>query len=258
MSSGSIAKKSATSSKKSAKRSSSTAPVITTATTSPATVAATQSSVVAPIGASVVAQCIALLGQVRDLIGPVEPLSATDIRHALKLRKGGVQVVTQVFDLCTHHGITAVGPVTIRDMSAQLARATALNQIAVPMAANQKMLSDAAFSAESACWQAATALYTTLQRLAIVDPTLATGLQPVTAFFKQKKAPGAAVAAKDETKLLAAEKAAAKHPSPKAGTDATPAAAPSAGTSATATPGVNDGSAPTAPVVPAPTGAAHS
>jgi hypothetical protein len=204
----------------------------------------TQSSVVAPISAGVVAQCIALLGQVGDLIGPVVPLSTMDIRHALKLRKGGVQVITQVLDLCTHHGVTAVGPVTVAGMSAQLAQATALNQIGVQMTAIQKMLSDAAFSAESGSWQSATTLYTTLQRLALIDPTLAVGLQPVQSFFQTRKTKAGTVRATEaDARLRAAEKTAAKHPSPQPETLAPAAAVADAGNSASAAPSGTNGAA---------------
>jgi hypothetical protein len=175
---------------------------------SAATQTSTPPGVVAPISAATVAQCIALLAQVSDLIGPVEPLSATDIRHSLKLRKGGVQVITQMLDLCTHHGVTSVGRVTVPDMSAQLARATALNQIGVQMTALQKKLGDATFTAESSSWQSATALYTMLRRLSRVDPTVALGLQPVVAFFRKKK-----VAAKKASDGLGEAQKAAVTPS---------------------------------------------
>jgi hypothetical protein len=207
----------------------------------------------------VVAQCISLLGQVGALIGPVEPLSATDIRHALKLRKGGVQVITEVLDLCTHHGVTAVGPVTVADMSAQLARATALNQIGVQMSAVQKMLTDAAFSAESSSWQSATALYTTLGRLARIDPTLAAGLQPVQSFFQTSKTKGTKLDTKAKAKLRAAAKTAAKYPSSSPPETPAPAAVVAgAGSPASAVPSGTNGAAPASPAAPAPSGAAHS
>jgi hypothetical protein len=204
----------------------------------------------------VVAQCIALLAQVGSLLGPVETLSADEIRRALKLRKGGVQVITQVFDLCTHHGITTVGPLTARAMSSQLARATALNQIAVEIEAVQKKLTDASFSAESLAWQYATAFYTVLQRIALVDPTLAAGLQPIQAFFQTKKTKGTMRATKAASDLRKAEQKAARN---RKAAPAEPApAANGTGNSAGAFPGGANGAAPAAPAVPAATGGARS
>jgi hypothetical protein len=187
----------------------------------------TASNPVPPISAAVVAQCTALLAQISALLGPIEPLSADDIRRSLKLRKGGAEVITDVFNLCTQHGITAVGPVTVQEMNDQFARATALNQIGVQLSAVHKAVDDAAFSAESASWQSATALYTTLQRLAAVDPTLAAGLQPVQAFFQTRKTKGTARATKVLAKAQAANKRAAKYTSPKSPPPAP--AAPAAG-----------------------------
>ena len=260
----STAKKSATSAKTSSK-SSPTAPVTPPAVTSSSSAATSPKSVVAPISAGVVAQCNSLLGQVGALIGPVEQLSAADIRRMLKLRKGGVQVITQVLDLCNQHGITSVGTVTVQNMSAQLARATARNQIGVQMSAVPKALTDASFSAESDSWQCATALYTTLRRLAIVNPTLAAGLQPVQAFFKTKKTVGKVRATKAKARVSAASKTEEKYAS-LTETAAPPAAvAPGAGASSTsstsstsAAPSGSSGAAPTASVVPASNGATHS
>ena len=217
----------------------------------------------APISAATVAQCIALLGQVDSLIGPVTPLSGPDIRRALKRRKGGAQVITQVLDLCIHHGIPAVGPVTVQGMSDQVARATALNQIGVPMNAVQKKLSDASFTAESASWQSATAFYTMLQRLSVVDPTLAAGLQPVTAFFQTKTTKNGTQRLKVAVrKARKADATLAKHkPVPET---AAPPAAPNGNGAPAAAPPATNGSAPAAPVAtvapvtPAPANATHS
>jgi hypothetical protein len=162
-------------------------------TPSPAAPVST-TSVAAPIPSEVVAQCIALLEQVATLIGPVTPLSADAIHRSLKRRKGAAQVVTDLVALCRQHGVTSVGPISVEQMSSSMSRATALETVGVQLAATHKMLDDAAFSAWSNTWQHATALYTILQRLALVDPTLALGLKPVQAFFQTKRTKGARVA----------------------------------------------------------------
>ena len=266
--------------KKSSKKSaSSSKPVTTTATapapapvvTSPSPAASRSPTPVAPIGAGVIAQCNLLLGQVSTLLGPGPVLSPSEIKRSLKLRKGGAQVVADLVALCAHHGITSVGPVTVAAMSAEIDRANALNQIGVKLSAVQKGLTDAAFSSESTCWQYATALYTVLVRLALMDPTLAAGLQPVQAFFQTKKTKGTRHALAASQKVKAGEAAAAKYP--HAATSKTPAPAAvvgGTGTSAGAAPsGTNgaggavatvatSGAAPVATLAAPTNGAAHS
>jgi hypothetical protein len=197
------------------------------------------------------------LGQLGGVLGPVTELSADDIRRSLKLRKGGAQVVPQLVDLCKQHGVTSVGPVTPDTLSAQKARADTLNSIGVNFAAVGKKLSDATFSAESDTWQQATALYTVLQRLALINPTLAQGIQPVQAFFQTKKTKGKERAVKVTRKATKAEKTAEKYEPSSSGTAASPPAAGSTGSSAVASNATNV-PAPAAVTPAATNGAAHS
>jgi hypothetical protein len=83
-------------------------------------------------------------------------------------------------------------------MTSAMSRALALHTIGVALTATHKMLDDAKFTAWSDTWQNATAIYTILQRLALVSPTLALGLQPVQAFFKTKKTKGGREGDRDE------------------------------------------------------------
>jgi hypothetical protein len=166
--------------------------------------------VATPIPSEVVAQCEALLEQVAALIGPVTSLSADAIHRSLKRRKGAAQVVTDLVALCHQHGVTSVGRVSVEQMSGSMSRATALETIGVKLAATHKMLDDATFSAWSNTWQNATALYTILQRLALIDPTLALGLKPVQAFFQTKRTKGALRATSEQETADTGSKDAAK------------------------------------------------
>jgi hypothetical protein len=178
-----------------------------------------------PITASHVAQCQSLLDGIDGILGPVTQLSADDIRRSLKLRKGGAQVVTQLAALCNHHQVTSVGPVTVNSMIAEKTQADTLNEIGVQFAAVAKKLSDATFSAESSTWQQATALYTVLQRLALMDPTLAAGLQPVQAFFQTSRTRnGGQRVAQDIRTLKKAQKLASKYQASSTESAAPPAA----------------------------------
>jgi len=252
-----------TNTKKSSKKSNTSTPAVAAPVTPVATSTAASASAPTPISSADVAQCQALLNQIDGILGPVTALSADDIRRSLKLRKGGAQVVTDLVALCNHHGVTAVGPVTTDSMSAQKARADTLAQIGVQYDAVGKKLSDATFSADSSTWQQATALYTVLQRLALMDPTLAQGIQPVQAFFQTKTTKGNKRATKDSKLLTAAQKRVAKYASSSSSETAAapPAAAPpaamSAGSSADASNGTS-GSAPVAATLAPASGVAHS
>jgi hypothetical protein len=226
-----------------------------TASSAPAAapVASASGSTPVPISESQVAQCQTYLNGIDTVLGPVTQLSADDIRRSLKLRKGGAQVVTQLIALCNHHQVTAVGPATVASMSAEKARADALNQIEVQYAAVGKKLRDAKFSAESNTWQQATALYTVLQRLAVMDPTLDAGLEPVQAFFQTKTTKSGQRAATAERKLTKAQKAASKY----ATSSTEPAAPPGATNGGTGAPaGTANGTSVSAPVAATPVTAA--
>jgi hypothetical protein len=251
-----------TTTKKSSKKSNTSTPAGAAPVTPAASTSAAPAPAPTPISAADAAQCQALLSQIDGVLGPVTSLSADDIRRSLKLKKGGAQVVTQLVALCNQHGVTAVGPVTTDTMSAQKARADTLNQIGVQYAAVGKKLSDATFSAESTTWQYATALYTVLQRLSLMDPTLAQGLQPVQAFFQTKKTKGKKRTKEDNQKLVAVQKLSANHEaSSSEAAAAPPAAAPPAAASAGSSAGASNGTSGSAPVAapPAPAnGIAHS
>lgn len=238
-----------------------TAPVTAPVVTPPPAASSSLPGGGLPISDATVTQCNSLLGGVSDLLGPVTQLSAADIKRSLKMRKGGAQVVTDLVALCNHHGITSVGPVTVTAMSAEIDRANALNSIGVNLSAVQKELTDAAFSAESTCWQYATALYTVLLRLALMNPTLAAGLQPVQEFFQTKRTKGTMRTTAAARTVKAGQKALAKHPELTITTPAPAAAVNGSGTSAGSAPNGTTGTSGAAPVAtPAPVvnGAAHS
>ncbi len=238
--------------KKSAKSAVSSTPVTTTASAP-----APSAPVVQTFDPTKVTQCTSLLGQVDTLLGPVTSLSASDIRRMLKLRRSGPPIVQQLIDLCVHHGITGVGPVTVATMTTELDRVKALNQVGVELAALQKHFSDATFASESVTWQNATAFYTVLQRLAVMDPDLAAGLQPVQAAFQTVATKGLKRTNAKARKRTAAQNLLASDPSVT-----TPAASAPATTATPAAPvNVTSGAQPAPPVTATPSvsnGAAHS
>jgi hypothetical protein len=243
------------STKSNAKRTSkkSASPVAPVVTVTP--VASTTAAAVSPpsLTPAEVSRSQSLLTDLSSLLGPVTPLTPDDIRQSVKLRKGGAQVITQLIALCNHHGVTSVGPATVESMTAEMARAELLNTIGVHFAAVGKQLSDATFSSESSAWEQATALYTILQRLSLMDPTLAQGLAPLQAFFQTVRTKGTKRAKADALKVKAAAKLGTTRELPATATATTTAtAAPPAASRGTTV------SAPAAAVVVPTNGIAHS
>jgi hypothetical protein len=174
-----------------------------------------------------VTECNALLDRVLTLVGTQTSLDATQVRRSTKMRKGGAEVIAKILALCQQHGITQVGTLTTQEMSDELARGDALEQVGVHSGLVQKKVRESAMTAHGRSWQIGTTLYTTLQRMAKNDPELALGLQSVEEFFQTKRTKG---------KVRANKKASAeKHAAPVDVTPAAPAGAQAAPVAAGAT-----------------------
>jgi hypothetical protein len=216
-----------------------TAPVVAPA----APVAAPAPAVVTTMTDPVVQQCSTLLDQVLAKIGDQTPLSADEVRRATKMKKGGAEVIPKILALCQQHGVTQIGALTSQEMSEQLQRGDALVQVGLRSALVQKKVKDSAMGAHGRSWQIGMTMYKTLQRMAIDDPELALGMQPVESFFQTKKTKGKerenkkASNLKKATKLVAEAAAAAPTAAPPipAGNGA-PLATASPATSAAAAP----------------------
>jgi hypothetical protein len=75
-------------------------------------------------------------------------------------------------------------------MSDQLQRGDALVQVGLRSSVVQKKVKESAMAAHGRSWQIGTTMYTTLQRLAVNDPELALGLEPIQSFFQTKRTKG--------------------------------------------------------------------
>jgi hypothetical protein len=182
----------------------------TTATTSTAAkdaTSATSATVITSMNDPAVKESISLLDQIAAHVGETPALNADQIRRATKMRKGGAGIVPQLLALCAQQGVTQIGPLTTKEMSEQLARGDALVQVGKHTGVVQKQVKEAGMNAHGRTWQIATTMYKTLQRMAVDDPELALGLQPVQEFFRTKKTKGKerADAKASEEKALAKE-----------------------------------------------------
>jgi len=160
-----------------------------TTTAAPATPAPAP-TVVAAMTDPAVQECASLLDQVSAKLGSETPLNADQIRRATKMRKGGAEVIPKILALCEQHGVTKIGTLTTTEMSAQLKRGDALVQVGLRGAVVQKKVKDSAMGAHGRTWQIGMTMYKTLQRMAVDDPELALGLEPIEGFFQTKKTKG--------------------------------------------------------------------
>lgn len=99
-----------------------------------------------------------------------------------KFRKGGQLIVGTLAALAEEHGIK-LPKITTEGMKADLLLAQRLRPLADAVDALQQRLDDTVLEAQSECWWAATAFYTSLSRMIDADPKLEAALQPIIEFF---------------------------------------------------------------------------
>jgi hypothetical protein len=143
--------------------------------------------------AALVAQAITQLDAIEASLGTDPPLSATEKRHAARMRKGGQQVITTIGTLATQNDLESRA-LQVAPMTTDVGQATALQPLANRLAPLVQHVNDLIFTAQSSAWESAMQFYALLQRRAVSDGQLAKALQPVTQFFaarhKTVKAPG--------------------------------------------------------------------
>lgn len=101
---------------------------------------------------------------------------------ALKPRTGYALVVPQIARLATRFGVTLPG-ISADDMLADLTLVQRLAPLSAAVEDLAQRIHDTQLQAASECWYAATALYTSLARVAPSAPGLERELAPVVDFF---------------------------------------------------------------------------
>ena len=109
-------------------------------------------------------------------------LSVEERKRALKFRPGGDAIVALMAKLARKSGVSLPG-VSIEGMEGDLALSNGLSSVEENAQAFLDAVSDTRLQALSEAWWAATALYTSLSRVADSDPELARALKPATEFF---------------------------------------------------------------------------
>jgi hypothetical protein len=190
--------------------------------------------------AAVVQQAVAQLDAIEATLGSDPPLTPTQKRHSLRMRKGGAQILAIIATLATQNDLES-GAMQVAPMTAAAGKASALQPLANRLAPLVQLVNDLIFAAQSSAWESGMQFYALLHRRAVSDAQLSSALQPVTQFFAfrhptvkapgtptkpQKKATTKAVATlKDEApQLLAPTTPAESPPAPPPASPATPAA----------------------------------
>jgi len=127
-----------------------------------------------------------LVDQVKAITATMEEytITLTDKQRAAttKMRNGGEAVVSTIGGLTTEHKIS-LPQITVEGMNADLLLAQRLRSLSTAVTALGQRLDDTILEAQSECWWAATAYYTTLARISSANADLQAALKPVVDFF---------------------------------------------------------------------------
>ncbi len=119
-------------------------------------------------------------------------LTSEERQATSKMRIGGEGVVEAIGGLATEHKLS-LPEISVDAMNADLLLAKRLRPLATAAAALAQRLDDTILQAQSECWWAATAFYSTLARLSGANADLQAAIKPVVDFFavgrRKPKAP---------------------------------------------------------------------
>jgi len=214
----------------------------TPSTTTPAVVPATPAQPAAPAAppqtpqpdpnvalAALVQQAVAQLVAIQSSLGDDPTLTATQKRHAVRMRKGGEPVLATIANLATQYGLESPTMQTV-PMLQQAGKASALLPLVNGLVTLSQRVNDLVFAAQSSAWDGGIKFYTLLHRLAPSNTLLAAALQPVTQFFAYRHPTIKAAGAQTKPQKKATKKAVAtlKNTAPQLLAPQTPAQAPTA------------------------------
>jgi hypothetical protein len=113
-------------------------------------------------------------------------LSTEERLRATKMRANGTPIVELVSDLARRHEVS-LPRISVEDMRGDLTLAQRLVPLKQVLERLSKTVEDTILQAQSECWWATTAFYTSLNRLADVDPNLEHALKPAVEFFAKRR-----------------------------------------------------------------------
>jgi len=127
-----------------------------------------------------VTQAIGQLSAIETSLGTAPPITATDKRRSIKMRKGGEAIAATIGALAQQHQ-AELPSVQVAPMIAALSKVETLQPLVTSVAAFAQRLDDTVFSAQSAAWTIALQLYALLQRMAATNGALASALPAIIA-----------------------------------------------------------------------------
>jgi len=137
----------------------------------------------------------ALIADIQDIESRIKKytvlLTKGERGATTKFRRGGELIVGTLAVLADEHGIK-LPKITTEGMKADLLLAQRLRPLADAVKSVQQRLDDTILEAQSECWWAATAFYTSLSRMMDADAKLEAALRPIIEFFaigRRKVAP---------------------------------------------------------------------
>jgi hypothetical protein len=131
-------------------------------------------------------EVVALIEDATARLERVEVGPPIDKKRTLKPRVGWEPVVGRVCYLARNANLVPPG-ISLEEMSTRAAQASALQPLETALVKLTERVSSARFAAGSDAWTGALKLYALLQRCAVGDPDIATGLAPVTEYFAHRR-----------------------------------------------------------------------
>jgi hypothetical protein len=159
-------------------------PQATTAPSAPAPVSPSPSPAPQSFAARVAA-AVEAITNAKSALGLDTVLSPTQIKRAVKFKKGGEQHVPTLAGLSAKYGVEVPSRPTA-DMTTSLEKATQLEPARAAIGELSKIVDDAYFDARSDTWTTATSLYSMLKKGSIREPGLASALQPLQEYFAHR------------------------------------------------------------------------
>jgi hypothetical protein len=137
--------------------------------------------------ASRVAYAVSLLTEVNKVLAldDASALSSTDVKRAVKFRKGGENVISELASLSEEFGLEVPTRPTA-DMTASLQNATDLRPLRIVLAKLTNKVDGSYMTDRSAAWTTATMLYSMMKRVSRSEPELAAGIASLQEFFSYR------------------------------------------------------------------------
>jgi hypothetical protein len=157
-----------------------------------------------------------LVEEAQASVEGVPRMTPMERKRAVKLRRGGHQVLPLIAKLASKYSVQAPGT-SVDDITSNITLAQSLEPLLGAVGVLQGALSDAHLSAQSSAWKTGTVAYAMMKKASKANVSLANELAPVTEWFRTK-------AKGDKSKAKKTDTTAETPPAEAAEAQVTPAA----------------------------------